>query len=531
MSHSGRPRRLAAILFLDIVGSTQIATEVGDRRWRDLLGRFRTIVRAEVKRYKGREEDTAGDGFFATFAQPAMCVRAAVAITRRVQALGLDVRCGVHFGETEAIEGHRGGVAAHIGSRVMSLGGAAEVLVTGTVRDLMVGADVEIEDAGIHTLKGVPGSWQVWRLRTLDGIRMPEPLDPSIAHATRDQQPGASRQQRDRVILAGGVAGLLFLGVAALFLSRQPPPPTRPAAQPSAGPRLTVLKVDPLTNHVTLQVRDAYRSNKSYQLVASAGVLWQIMSTDALVGLVRRDMRNGTVVDKIAFTQEPFTSFGFGSAWVANLAGEGGIDRWDVVTHRKVTTIHLPHWVWSLDPGPTAMWIITADHVLTELDPITNAPRNTYPIPLTGADLVVPTKDAVWISAHESGELVEFNPRHHAFGRTLRTGHGGNLIGLTSGPSGDILWMLDEDGGTMTPIDATSGKPGQPIGIGVNAHAATIGFNSVWVAAGNEVLRLRGTLPDMVARIKMPAGFSAGSIAADAESGSIWVGDCGCRIK
>jgi class 3 adenylate cyclase len=179
MLQAGRTRRLATILFLDIVGSTQIAAELGDARWRGLLGRFRAIVRSELKRHRGHEEDTAGDGFFITFDQPAQAVRATAAIVGDVHEIGLDVRCGLRFGEAETIEGQRGGIAVHIGSRVMSLAGAAEILMTSTMRDLIIGTEVSLEDAGTHELKGVPGTWQVWRLRMLDGAPLPEPWMPS----------------------------------------------------------------------------------------------------------------------------------------------------------------------------------------------------------------------------------------------------------------------------------------------------------------------------------------------------------------
>jgi class 3 adenylate cyclase len=531
MAHPERRRRLAAILFLDIVGSTEVATKVGDGRWRELLGQFRSLVRDEVKRHKGREEDTAGDGFFATFAQPAAAVRAAAEIVHRVQEVGLDVRCGVHFGETEAIERHRGGVAAHIGSRVMSLAGSSEVLLTGTVRDLMVGAKVELEDGGIHELKGVPGSWQVWRLRSLDGRQLPEPLDPVAADAVRAQAQEAGRQRRDRILLAGGIAVLLLLGGAAVVLSRQPSGTLPPAANPSASPGIVVVKMDPLTNLVTKQIRDPYRSIHTDTLRAVNGALWQVVSNDALVGLARRDMDSGQVLDTLAMPQEPQAAYGFGSAWVAGESGKGVIDRWDAATKRKTGSITVPNWVWAVEGGPTAIWVIVEGWTLAKIDPITTAVVATYHVPIDSPYRILALKNRVWLSAGDSGELVEFDPATGKFLRTLRTGHRGYLVGITSGPSGDILWVLDDAAGTLTPIDSKTATAGQPIGVGVNAHTATVGLNSVWVAAGNEVLRLRGTLADMIVRIKMPAGFSAGSIAVDATTNSIWVGDCRCRIK
>jgi class 3 adenylate cyclase len=172
-------RRLATVLFLDIVGSTALASELGDRRWRELLTRFRRVVRAQLKRHGGREQDTAGDGFFATFSHPAQAVRAAVAIAGDVHELGLAVRSGIHTGECELIDGKLGGIAVHIGSRVISLAGPAEILVTGTVKDLVAGAGVEFEERGEHALKGVPGSWRLHSVADVAGhAQAPPRLSP-----------------------------------------------------------------------------------------------------------------------------------------------------------------------------------------------------------------------------------------------------------------------------------------------------------------------------------------------------------------
>ncbi len=148
--------------FIDIVGSTALATDLGDARWHELLTRFRRLVRGELKRFGGREQDTAGDGFFATFMEPAQALRAAVAIAAAVQELGVDVRTGIHTGEIEEVDGNVGGIAVHVAARVMGLAGAAEVLVTSTVRDLVSGSDATFEDRGLHELKGVEGSRHVF---------------------------------------------------------------------------------------------------------------------------------------------------------------------------------------------------------------------------------------------------------------------------------------------------------------------------------------------------------------------------------
>ncbi len=153
----GADRILATVLFLDMVGSTDRAVTLGDAGWRNLLGLYFSIVRKELARFRGREIDTAGDGFLATFDGPARAVRCGLAVTSAVKQLGLEIRAGVHTGECELMGERIGGVAVHTGSRVMAMAQPGQVLVSSTVKDLVAGAGIAFADAGSHGLKGVPG--------------------------------------------------------------------------------------------------------------------------------------------------------------------------------------------------------------------------------------------------------------------------------------------------------------------------------------------------------------------------------------
>ena len=155
-------RFLATSLFTDIVGSTVRAAELGDHRWRELVERHHSVVRDELKRYRGVEQDTAGDGFYATFDGPARAVRCALAVRDRVRDLGIEIRAGAHTGECEQIAGKVGGLATVIGARIGGLAGPGEVLASSTVRDLTAGSGLHFEDRGIRQLKGVPGEWRVF---------------------------------------------------------------------------------------------------------------------------------------------------------------------------------------------------------------------------------------------------------------------------------------------------------------------------------------------------------------------------------
>jgi pimeloyl-ACP methyl ester carboxylesterase len=155
-------RVLATVLFTDIVGATEKATVLGDRRWRDLLDGHNLVVRRELARFRGREIKTAGDGFFATFDGPARGVRCACAVSQEMQSLGLEVRAGLHTGECEIMGDDMGGIAVHIGARIAALAAPGEVLVSSTVKDLVAGSGLSFRDHGVALLKGVPGEWRLF---------------------------------------------------------------------------------------------------------------------------------------------------------------------------------------------------------------------------------------------------------------------------------------------------------------------------------------------------------------------------------
>jgi pimeloyl-ACP methyl ester carboxylesterase len=160
----GGDRALATILFTDIIGSTQMAAELGDRAWRDLVERHHEIVRDLLARSRGVEMDTAGDGFFATFDGPARAVRCALAAVEAVRSLGIEIRAGVHTGEVELIDAKAGGIAVIIGARISTLAEASAVLVSSTVKELVAGSGLAFEDAGEHKLKGVPDRWHLYQV-------------------------------------------------------------------------------------------------------------------------------------------------------------------------------------------------------------------------------------------------------------------------------------------------------------------------------------------------------------------------------
>jgi pimeloyl-ACP methyl ester carboxylesterase len=155
-------RVLATVLFTDIVGSTEKLAELGDRGWRELLQKHHALVRRQLVRFSGREIDTAGDGFFASFDGPARAIRCALSVTEAVRELGIEVRAGIHAGECEVVDGKVGGIAVHIGARVAANAAPGQVLVSSTVKDLVAGSGIAFRERGLTGLKGIPGEWHLY---------------------------------------------------------------------------------------------------------------------------------------------------------------------------------------------------------------------------------------------------------------------------------------------------------------------------------------------------------------------------------
>ena len=195
--HAPQPDRvLATVMFTDIVGSTARATELGDRRWTQLLEAHHELVRTKLERHKGREIDTAGDGFLAAFDGPAAAIGCACSIRDSVQEIGLQIRAGIHTGECEASDRSLRGVAVHIGARVLGLANPGEVLVSSTVKDLVVGSGTHFADRGRHRLKGLPEEWRLF------AVADQRPVDTPLAARGDDIAPNAETRRRgDRVML------------------------------------------------------------------------------------------------------------------------------------------------------------------------------------------------------------------------------------------------------------------------------------------------------------------------------------------
>jgi class 3 adenylate cyclase/streptogramin lyase len=508
-------RRLTTVLFLDIVGSTSIASQIGDRRWRELLSRFRQIVRKELKRFEGHEEDTAGDGFLATFDKPARAVAGAVAIAGAVQQIGLEVRSGVHTGECEELDGKLAGIAVHLAARVMSLAGPAEIFITGTVKDLAIGAGIEVREAGVHELKGVPGAWHIFDVTALNGVATPSPIPEAEAgERIASVEPRSSARRRRNLIAAAGVTGVaLIIGAVVLFAP--------------AGPPVTLVRIDAKTNTIVQTLHDRYYSHHlPNSLFASSGSLWQY----APGIVVRRDPRNGSPqltipVAKNAETGTP----GFGSVWIAARSGpnESLVVRYDEASGRQQARVAVPDAsLVSMSAGNGALWALSSDGKLAKIDPLTNTLTQVFRTPTQAPGVVVAVDGYVWICDCEAGHLIQFDPGTGQKVHDLHLAEHGYLVDAET-PADHTLWMIDPNGNTLTPLQPASGATGQPLGFGGHLGEAAIGYGALWVAAADAVYRI-DLKTHSQRKIDVPMDMTAGSVAVDEQSGSVWIGNCGC---
>ena len=239
--HRSEPdRALATILFTDIVSSTERAAEMGDQRWRALVERHDEVIRVELERYEGRPIKTLGDGFLAVFEGPAKAIRAARAMSDAVRLLGIEIRAGVHTGECDKRGDDLAGIAVNVAARIVSHAGAGEVLVSSTVRELVLGSGIEFVERGTYELKGVPDEWHLFAV-TGDGRTDARPVS-EVDAATAALTPGPQEtlRARDRVMLAGAhrTPGLMRALGRPLLHRQRPWARSKRSAEPVLSPSL-----------------------------------------------------------------------------------------------------------------------------------------------------------------------------------------------------------------------------------------------------------------------------------------------------
>jgi class 3 adenylate cyclase/DNA-binding beta-propeller fold protein YncE len=551
MQRARRESVLTTVLFTDIVGSSAIAAEMGDRRWRVLLSRHNALVRRQLRRFGGKELDTAGDGFFASFENPGNAIRCAAAVVQSVQELGIDVRTGLHLGQAEILGRKLGGAAVHIAARTVAQAGAAEVLVTGGLKDVLPSADFAFDDRGTHALKGVPGEWHLFRLSSLDQA-LPVPLEPTVAAERRaavQAPPIWGRRYfpmaiAAAVVIAGVVAGTLLLGGG-----------TSPKPAKGGLPAHALLLLDPQTGRVvaTLAIGaphpppppapgGRWPGPAPRAVVAGEGSIWVTNGGDGSVLRVDPLRRVGRTI-RVSGNPDDVT-VGRGGVWVTS--SDGTLTRIDPGTNVTTATD-----ISEAAPVPMGLAVddqevvfVTAlycqiqscpkgfQSVLARIDPSSGS-VTTVRLPLYfPPSSVIATDGALWVTAGSEVWRVD-----RATGNvTARVRIEEELGDLAADPSGSSVWVTTVGSGGRVgraiQIDASTGEiiGGQPIGCCPGAIA--IGEGYVWVTntADGTVQRISLTTGDVAPSITLGPVTSCTSRTCERGVNGIAVGQGGVWV-
>ena len=428
-------RFLTTVLMTDMVSSTELAAELGDQGWRDLVQLHNGLVREELRRHDGREMDTAGDGFFAIFDAPGSAVLCALAIIDRTQAIGVQVRAGVHVGEVEQMGRKVGGITVPIAARISSAAGRGEVLVSATVRDLAAGAALEFEDRGFHELKGVPGEWRLYAVARPDAAGAGAPQSATSADAThrriaavRHAQARPFWQRHPRATASVAIGLVVILGASSILVWS----PWRPPALADV-PANAVGIIDPERNEIIGQVDVGHEPTA---IAHGEGGVWAANAIEATVQRIDPDRQ--LVVDTVDVGLAPVDLVvADGSVWVAN-SGERSVSRINVETGRVVQEIEVGTSPSGIAAGAGGIWVSNrGDGTVTRIDSGTGEPLETIPAGLAPSGLAA---------------------------------------------DGDSVWIISEEAGTLAHLDPSSGWLSPPISVGARPIAVTIGAGSVWVA-------------------------------------------------
>ncbi len=505
-------RALATVLFTDIVGSTELAVELGDEKWKQVLATHHGVVRKGLKRYAGREIDTAGDGFFASFNRPADAIRCAADVVDQLRAVGIQIRAGVHMGEVEQLGGKDrklGGIAVHIGARVASKAGASEILVSSTVHDLVAGSDIRFTDRGSYDLKGVPGEWRLFAIdRELAGEVPPRPII---------EAPAAKAARRRTIpATAIGVAGLV-MAIAAVVV----------VILVTRGGSSNVVAV-PGPNTISRIDADANRfagttSVGSVPTNVAAGdeAIWLLNSSDQTVA--RIDPDTGDVVESRAVGGPPTgLAVGAGSAWVTTQFGQtsggsGAVLRFDPNSPGVSKVIEVGNGVSGVAFGEGSVWATNAvRNTLVRIDPDTSQVAQTITVG-KAPEAVVAGGGDVWVANTLDRSVWRIDPATGTVASKISLGSPPSALALT----GDTLWVASQTANTVTRIDVRSGTTVATVRVGAQPAAIAAGAGGVWVssAAGHAVERIDAATNKVVLRLPV-RGSPAGVVIVGDE---VWV--------
>ena len=506
-------------MFTDVVGSTELAREMGDIRWSRLLAAQRRVIRAELKAAGGREIDTAGDGFFAVFDGPADAVRCAFVACQRVQELGLDIRAGVHFGEVEISKGVHG-IVVHTGARTMAMAGAAEVVVTHTVKDLVAGSRFDLKERGVYELKGVPGSWTLFDVMAVDEALRPPPIEEATVASERRARASATPPARRgiRWAIPAAVAVALVLVATTIALTR--PSPTY---LPTAGSVARISAEGKSDRPVTV---GEYPTG----LGAGDGRIWvvdqrgQIYWIDPSGGTGSRGTA-GTPTGVAVGNDAVWITSGFGTTGGAT----GGVSRLDPTTGQLAPAFPTSVGSEAIAWGADQVWVADAntasvtryDTVQRTTDRFAIGPsdRTAEPGSIMFSDLEGGT---VWVGDAAGGRLYRLDAADPH--RVMTASVGGAVSGLAAGS--DAIWAASAASDAVYVVDPHTARLRTPVDVGKDGcnapSAVAVGSGGVWVACSlsQEVIRIDPGSLAVTARV--PVDGAPDALVTD-EHGDVWV--------
>ena len=509
---------LATVLFTDIVDSSRLASELGDRRWRVLLLRHHTIVRKALRRYRGTEIDTAGDGFFARFDDQANAIHCACAIADGVRDLGIEVRSGLHVGQAEVLGKKLGGIVVHTGARIMSEAGPGEVLVSGLLKDLVPGAGITFVDRGVHNLKGIDDR-PLFAVVALDGVPRPHPLEPD--EAARLRQEIKPQPIRDRRLGRIGVAALALLVVAGsvLFLVTRP---ARVHVLPNS-----LVRIDPSTNKVIADVAIAERGGAQLTAVPPHEI-WALNQFDQVISIVDANANKLVRTLGVSDRESPISGagivFAYGHVWVTATNGE--VKELDPRTGAVVSRVRIAGEAGFMAQGYERVWVTEITDVVHAIDPATGkvvlSARTGF-----GTNGIGVGEHAVWVSNYEDGTVSRVDPRSGDSETFHLWGAGAPLA---SGPATiatgfDSVWVSDVVNGRLDRVDPETNKVIASIVVGheptpEKGSDVVVFDGSVWVASPGSKAIVRVS-PD-TNRVEETIPLPYAPIGLTVGNGSLW---------
>jgi YVTN family beta-propeller protein len=457
------PRRLLAVLFTDIVGSTELATTLGDKRWRELLEQHDAAIRTQIARFGGTEVDTAGDAFFATFELPVRAVDCALESARAVRRIGLRIRAGVHMGECVVSNGKVRGVSVHIGARVGAKARGGEVLVSSTVRDILAGAGLKFTDRGEQTLKGVEGRWRLYAVepRERDNEEdLPPLLEAEIA------KPPPPWWKRRRTIIAA-VAALALLAGAVAYK-------TVSGRGLSSVPADSVAVIDAGSLTVTSAVKVGARP---VGVATARDGVWVTNSFDRSVSFVSSDGRSVETTGGLGASPTS-AAISPNLVWITNADGKT-ISRVSPQTGQEVgERIQGGNGLTDIAYGAGAVWVTNSvDGTVWRIDPKTGIRSHSVNVGPALRGIAV-TDRAVWVTSEMAQTVSKIDVRSPAVVSVVAVGRGPRAVAVGAG----AVWVANGFDATVSRIDPDTGRVAATIPVGNGPRAIAIARGKVFVA-------------------------------------------------